>query len=40
MVDEFVVVALNGQKITSTPHPNLESIIGDMDAFSITATKE
>jgi hypothetical protein len=33
MVDEFVVVALNGQKITSTPHPNLESIIGDMDAF-------
>jgi MFS transporter, DHA3 family, macrolide efflux protein len=33
MMDEFVVVALNGQKITSTPHPNLESIIGDMDAF-------
>jgi MFS family permease len=33
MVNEFVVVALNGQKITSTPHPNLESIIGDMDAF-------
>jgi hypothetical protein len=33
MVDEFVVVALNGQKITSTPHPNLESVIGDMDAF-------
>ena len=33
MVDEFVVVALNGQKITSTPYPNLESIIGDMDAF-------
>ena len=33
MVNEFVVVALNGQKITSTPHPNLESIIGDMDTF-------
>jgi MFS transporter, DHA3 family, macrolide efflux protein len=33
MVDEFIVVALNGQKITSTPYPNLESIIGDMDAF-------
>jgi hypothetical protein len=33
MVDEFVGVALNGQKITSTPNPNLESIIGDMDAF-------
>ncbi|MGH9960304.1 MAG: hypothetical protein ACREBC_24800, partial [Pyrinomonadaceae bacterium] len=33
MVSEFVEVVLNGQKMTSTPHPNLESIIGDMDAF-------
>jgi len=33
MMNEFVEVALNGQKITSTAHPNLESIIGDMDAF-------
>jgi hypothetical protein len=32
-MNEFVEVALNGQKITSTPHPNLESIIGNMDAF-------
>ncbi len=33
MVEEFIEIALNGQKITSTPHPDLESVIGDMDAF-------